>query len=306
MTNTMIITRGIPASGKSTWAREWVHESPETRVEVNRDNIRYMMGFPAHGDTTHEKSVSDIHNTMIHAAINNGKDIVISDTNMRERYIKNFIKIAMKNDYEVSIKDFPVDVQVAIKRDAQREDSVGEDVIRTMNKKFPYKNWKSCEDMIHEIIAKDQDSVRTPYRNDPTNPDAIMVDIDGTIAINDGHRSFYDYDDSVKGDTVNTPVVDAVRIAHKAGYKIIIMSGRKDSCKQASMEWMDEHNIPYDEVHFRHSDDNRADWIVKDEMVREFIQDKYHIVFCYDDRNQVVNHHRAMGYTVFQVAPGDF
>ena len=85
MTNTMIITRGIPASGKSTWAREWVHESPETRVEVNRDNIRYMMGFPAHGDTTHEKSVSDIHNTMIHAAINNGKDIVISDTNMRER-----------------------------------------------------------------------------------------------------------------------------------------------------------------------------------------------------------------------------
>ena len=52
--------------------------------------------------------------------------------------------------------------------------------------------------------------------------------------------------------------------------------------------------------------DKRKDWIVKDEIIRTHIQDNYHVVYCLDDRNQVVDHNRAMGYKVFQVQPGDF
>ena len=40
---TLHITRGLPASGKSTWAREWVAEDPASRAEVNRDQLRLMM-----------------------------------------------------------------------------------------------------------------------------------------------------------------------------------------------------------------------------------------------------------------------
>lgn len=35
---------GLPASGKSTWAKQWVLEDPEHRVRINQDDIRLMLG----------------------------------------------------------------------------------------------------------------------------------------------------------------------------------------------------------------------------------------------------------------------
>ena len=40
----IILTRGIPGSGKSTWAKAWVAESPETRIRLNWDDMRNMLG----------------------------------------------------------------------------------------------------------------------------------------------------------------------------------------------------------------------------------------------------------------------
>lgn len=45
----LIITRDLPASGKTTWARSWVAEDPIHRTRVNRDDIRAMFGVPAIG-----------------------------------------------------------------------------------------------------------------------------------------------------------------------------------------------------------------------------------------------------------------
>ena len=43
MIKKIIVLQGIPASGKSTWARQWVSEDPEHRVRFNRDDIRNML-----------------------------------------------------------------------------------------------------------------------------------------------------------------------------------------------------------------------------------------------------------------------
>ena len=40
---TLHLTRGIPGSGKSTFAKQWVQEDPEGRVRINRDDLRGMM-----------------------------------------------------------------------------------------------------------------------------------------------------------------------------------------------------------------------------------------------------------------------
>ena len=40
----LILTRGIPGSGKSTWAKAWVDEDPEHRIRLNWDDMRNMMG----------------------------------------------------------------------------------------------------------------------------------------------------------------------------------------------------------------------------------------------------------------------
>ena len=43
-TRTILVLQGIPASGKSYFARQWVEEYPEERVRFNNDDIRNMLG----------------------------------------------------------------------------------------------------------------------------------------------------------------------------------------------------------------------------------------------------------------------
>ena len=193
MTNTIIITRGYPASGKSFYAREWVNEDPDNRVEVNRDTTRKMIGaFPV-GTKEQEDTVTTINNNIVKSAIQNGKDIIVSDTNMRPKYIKNFVKITMGTNYEVIIKDFKTDINIIRDRDKNRVDSVGEDVIDMFVRKYPYKNWMSPEKIIEDTYNQVNSNKFAPVINNPDCPRAVIFDVDGTIATM-CNRSAYDWD----------------------------------------------------------------------------------------------------------------
>jgi hypothetical protein len=56
----------------------------------------------------------------------------------------------------------------------------------------------------------------------------------------------------------------------------------------------------------RPTGDNRKDSLVKEEILRNEILPNYYVEFALDDRQQVVDHLRGMGLTVFQVAPGNY
>lgn len=99
---------------------------------------------------------------------------------------------------------------------------------------------------------------------------------------------------------------EAVIDAHQAGKTVIVMSGRSDSCRKETAQWLVDNGIPYEHLFMRKNGDMRADWIVKDELIRKHVHNRYNVVYCLDDRNQVVDHNRDMGYRVFQVAPGNF
>ena len=44
LTKKLILMQGIPASGKTTWSKNWVAEDPKTRIRFNNDDIRNMLG----------------------------------------------------------------------------------------------------------------------------------------------------------------------------------------------------------------------------------------------------------------------
>ena len=57
----------------------------------------------------------------------------------------------------------------------------------------------------------------------------------------------------------------------------------------------------------RKDEDNRKDSIIKWELYEKHIKPmNVNILFILDDRNQVVEMWRSKGFTVFQVANGDF
>jgi predicted kinase len=56
----VIVTRGLPGSGKSTTLGLWVAADPRTRVAFGRDDVRAMLGLPPVGSRRQEDLVSAI------------------------------------------------------------------------------------------------------------------------------------------------------------------------------------------------------------------------------------------------------
>lgn len=140
--NKLIVCRGLPASGKTTWSRQWVNESPKERVRVNRDDIRNMLG--PYWVPQREDLVTHIENKCLIEAITDGFNVVLDSTNLRgiERFLnlENYDGITLRNVESIDFikKDFTdVPIDVCIQRDAQRDEGhVGEEVIRNMANKY--------------------------------------------------------------------------------------------------------------------------------------------------------------------------
>ena len=133
----LIITRGIPSSGKSTWAKQWVLEDPEHRVRINQDDIRLMLG--KYWVPSREKLVQEIQFDAIIEALSREFDVVIDNTNLNNKVLDQFNRLIKTfEDYEIEYKDFfDTPLSVCIERDKNRDLQVTEKVIRSF-----YNNYK--------------------------------------------------------------------------------------------------------------------------------------------------------------------
>lgn len=290
----VIALRGISGCGKSTYAAELKQQG---WAVVSRDAIREAV-FKDYASVD-ENAVTVIQDASIDALLRAGRNVVIDDTNIRLGYLKRFAEIAAKHDATFDIKQFDIDVNEAIRRVFQREINGGRGVPEAVIRRQA-QGLKSAKVNMDELF--------TPafklYVPRPGSQKAILVDIDGTVAHNDGHRSFYDYE-KVANDKVIEAVAEVVR-RFGNDHKIIIMSGRDDMCMDDTKMWLDVGRIPWDDMFMRRTGDQRKDSIVKIELFDEHIRDNYDVQFVLDDRQQVVDAWRSIGLRVFQVAPGDF
>lgn len=150
----IIITQGLPASGKTTWAKSWVKEDFEHRVRFNRDDVRNMLG--AYWVPSRESLINDIYKGFLENAMLKGYDIVIDNMNLNPEAIKEieyevedfneWIKGSKLNiQYEIEYKSFlEVPLQTCIDRDSKRENPIGEITIRRIFNKYKhlYPAWK--------------------------------------------------------------------------------------------------------------------------------------------------------------------
>ena len=133
----LIICRGLPASGKSTWAKQWVLEDPEHRVRINQDDIRLMLG--KYWVPSREKLVQEIQFDAVVEALSKEFDVVIDNTNLNKKVLDQFNRLIKTfEDYEIEYKDFfDTPLSVCIERDKNRDLQVTERVIRSF-----YNNYK--------------------------------------------------------------------------------------------------------------------------------------------------------------------
>lgn len=303
----LIITRGLPGSGKSTRAKAWVAEDPSRRARVNRDDLGSMLhGFRAHKGET-EQQITKVRDAVIASLLKRGIDVVSDDMNLPQRYARDLLRLAVQHGAEFEVWDLTdVPLETCVERDELRHGTlafIGADVITTLHARFlrgrkyplPYP----------EEPTKD-DAGLTVYLPDDTLPHAIMVDLDGTVALMVG-RSPFDWS-RVMEDRPNRPVIDAVRLFAAAGHQVIFLSGRQAVCYEETRKWIDEHvNVPYVGLYMRPTGDMRQDSIVKRELFDEHVRPHFNVKAAFDDRTQVVEMWRKLGIpVVFQVAEGNF
>lgn len=162
----------------------------------------------------------------------------------------------------------------------------------------------------------------------------VVYDIDGTIA-DCSHRLPLIYKDKDKewdrfheeciNDLPIAGLIDILRIlANRSGPGIFVVlcTGRPDSSRALTLEWLARNNILVDtdpvrefvpgqdikvgKLLMRKNGDYRKDCVIKQEALDKEGYSPETVLCVIDDRTQVVDHFRSIGYTVLQCAKGDY
>lgn len=308
---TVMILRGLPGCGKSTYARELLRKESRRWKRVNRDDLRNMMDDGTF-NSDREEFIRAIQDQLILRALRDGYDVIVDNTHLVPQTLRKLHRLlASVGDVKVIEKCFNVPIDECKKRNAQREGKarVPDNVIDGMAKGAGLNRGRVLEDK--EFYYPREQTIGKYNANDAL-PRAILVDLDGTVALLNGRNPF---DAShCDDDLPNVPVIECVKAMFAAGYKIIFMSGREDKYREPTMRFIVKHFSDIDanflvngfELHMRLTGDSRKDFIVKEELLDMYVFAKYNIVFALDDRNSVVDHYRSLGLTVMQVAEGNF
>lgn len=304
MTN-LTITRGLPASGKTTWARSQVRGHEGTRARVNRDDIRMVLhggGFYGPGMPPTEPQVTAASHAMVEALLRHGTDVYVDDTNLRARTVTAWAELAARCGTELWIHDLThVPLETCLARNATRIDPIPPEAIESMHSR--YLAGRKLPLPVPEAAPPP-----APYTHTSGAANIIMVDIDGTLAQAD--RDPYDTS-RYSEDTLNESVAEAVYALFEVGYAVLFCSGRSEEHRTVTEDWLDRHFLrPYRVeslgLLMRPTGDTRRDDVVKLELFDRHVRPYCNVLAVFDDRDRVVRAWRSIGLTVFQVAPGDF
>ena len=301
----ILVTRGLPASGKSTFAQAWVAEDPDNRMQVSRDDLRHAF-YKTYGKLSRpqENMITVAETGVIEAALERDKAVVVDAMHLRPRYVRRWEKLARQKGVEFEVEEFEISIEESISRNWGRvlrdERNVPKPVIEGMRKYL-------AEDgklMPYEPLPEDAGAEVEPYVADEMNPAALIVDLDGTLALHTSGRSPYDLS-RVGEDSACEQVAEMVHAVHmEYDVKIIYLSGREETARKDTVAWIGR-NVGYDqdtyELHMRKAGDGRKDTIVKRELFDEHVRHNYNVRAVIDDRPSVCRMWRELGLFTFQV-----
>ena len=281
----IILLKGLPSSGKSSWAKEMSEKG--NFLVVSRDEIRKMLGGYK---PSREKEALRIRNRLIEEAIKMRKNVIVDDTNLNPKHEQHIRKMArdLGCKFEVNDSFLKISPEECIRRDLHRGDkAVGADSIWQM-----YYKWL-CPEPIKKL------------EKEKKKPRAVICDIDGTLSHNVRGRSYYDMT-RVDEDTVDPFMSCVMDALYNYGIErdgnpypsIILISGRSESGREKTERWLSDNMIAYDKLFLRADGDKRPDDIVKEEIYRDKIEIDYAILGVFDDRPSCVRMWQRLGLRV--------
>lgn len=129
----VIILRGLPASGKTTWAREHMRMFSKF-IRVNRDDLRKMMhNFYSEVNESMTRKAEDF---LVKLALFDDRNVIIDDTNLVQSRVDDLYALVQSTGLDVIVKEVRLTtaIQECIQRDSLRPSPVGEDAIYRLDR----------------------------------------------------------------------------------------------------------------------------------------------------------------------------
>lgn len=280
----LTMLRGLPASGKSTRAKEIVEQG--NSVRVNKDLLRKMLHFDK-WNGRNEGITFEAEQMLVHNLLTQGMSVVVDDTNFNLE--DSWKRIAEKSEANFVVEDVALSVSDCIARDAKRgSDAVGVDVIMRM----------ALENGLYPKPEKG----------------FVLCDLDGTLA-NIEHRLQYAKGEQkdwgtffalIRLDKVRDEVYMQILEKQYEGYEVILVSARPDTYRTVTRDWLDLYSpaLKYKTLIMRRGGDKRPDTMVKQEIYDRYFKGKYDIYCIYDDRPSVIRMWRSNNLEVVDVGDG--
>lgn len=292
----LVILRGLPASGKSTYAEELVILEERT-ARVNKDKIREMAACMTKSDKKRrdwswERQFQEIEFQAARIFLRDGFNVVVDDTNLKDSMIEKWKELARDEHADFEVKSFlDVPIEECIKRDAQRPEPVGKAVIYGL---------AASAGLIES--ANEKVELSKPY---------IVVDLDGTLCdcehrvhlVKGNQPDWNAFFEAMVYDTPREHVVDMVRTTYE-GYPVVIVTGRPEPYRILCSQWLDYYDIKYHSLLMRRPNDRRPDTEVKQEILDKYL-DKSKIKAWIDDRPSVIRQIASNGIPIVGVGTGE-
>ena len=300
----LLILVGAPGSGKSTFARYFLR-TEDNWIRVNRDDFRLMQFGDSLMIPFYEERISKMVEASVLTLLKSDTNVIIDATNTSLRTIQDMIHTYTEYA-DISFKVFDLPVDELVKRCDKRYEETGKFISKSVVERNVANLKHTLEKFDFAPIPRKVQVATTSYATQDKNlPKAVICDLDGTLSLLNGRDPYNAA--TCDNDLLNEPVAAALKMARQRGYQVILLSGREDKFREPTVRFLDKHQIGYDLLLMRTSNDFRKDNIIKRELFEGEIQGKYFVEFLLDDRNQVVDMWRKdLHLPCFQVNYGDF
>ena len=140
----------------------------------------------------------------------------------------------------------------------------------------------------------------------------VIIDIDNTLSIatdrfkmaeKENGKTDWDFvhaPENLIKDKPNLPMSDLAKTYKESGVEVIVLTGRPESTRKVTKEWLQKYNIPYDKLYMRSWEDN---FLKAPDFKRKIYETEIkENVFCaYDDDQRIIDVWVELGITTFKV-----
>lgn len=136
--------------------------------------------------------------------------------------------------------------------------------------------------------------------------DAVIFDMDGTLCdtssiahlIEGPDKDFSAFHAASAGCPAAPDVVATARAQHAAGRAVLVVTSREFIWRDLTLDWLVQHDIPYEALYMRIVGDYRKDVVVKKDILDQIRDDGFAVLAAWDDKPAVIELWRENGIEV--------